>query len=80
MVLVHGTPPFPDYVSGHSTFSGAASRVLAHFFKRNRTRFGVPPSVRYRIGKFLRRYRSALLAVALGVTAETTRMQQTGSA
>jgi hypothetical protein len=26
------TPPFPDYVSGHSTFSGAASRVLAHFF------------------------------------------------
>jgi hypothetical protein len=23
------TPPFPDYVSGHSTFSGAASRVLA---------------------------------------------------
>ncbi len=26
------TPPFPDYVSGHSTFSGAASRVLALFF------------------------------------------------
>jgi hypothetical protein len=34
-----GTPPFPDYVSGHSTFSGAASRVLAHFYKRNRIRF-----------------------------------------
>ncbi len=27
-----------------------------------------PPSATYRIGKFLRRYRSALLAVALGVT------------
>ena len=26
------TPPFPDYVSGHSTFSGAASRVLAMFY------------------------------------------------
>ena len=26
------TPPFPDYVSGHSTFSGAASIVLAMFF------------------------------------------------
>lgn len=26
------TPPFPSYISGHSTFSSAASRVLAHFF------------------------------------------------
>jgi hypothetical protein len=26
------TPPFPSYSSGHSTFSGAASRVLEHFF------------------------------------------------
>ena len=26
------TPPFPDYVSGHSTFSGAASMVLALFY------------------------------------------------
>ena len=26
------TPPFPDYVSGHSTFSGAASVVLAMFY------------------------------------------------
>jgi len=26
------TPPFPDYTSGHSTFSGAASRVLARFY------------------------------------------------
>lgn len=26
------TPPFRDYVSGHSTFSGAASTVLARFY------------------------------------------------
>jgi hypothetical protein len=26
------TPPFPTYVSGHSTFSGAAAAVLADFF------------------------------------------------
>jgi hypothetical protein len=26
------TPPFPDYVSGHSTFSGAAAKVLALFY------------------------------------------------
>jgi membrane-associated phospholipid phosphatase len=26
------TPPFPSYVSGHSTTSGAASTVLAGFF------------------------------------------------
>ena len=26
------TPPFPDYVSGHSTFSGAAATVLSLFY------------------------------------------------
>ena len=26
------TPPFPEYTSGHSTFSGAASKVLAGFY------------------------------------------------
>ena len=26
------TPPFPSYTSGHSTFSGAAAKVLGHFF------------------------------------------------
>src|SRR5437764_11495372 len=26
------TPPFPDYVSGHSTFSGASATVLASFY------------------------------------------------
>lgn len=26
------TPPFPSYSSGHSTFSSASARILAHFF------------------------------------------------
>ena len=26
------TPPFPEYVSGHSTFSAAAAAVLTHYF------------------------------------------------
>ena len=33
------TPPFPDYVSGHSTFSGAASKVLAMFYGTDNVTF-----------------------------------------
>jgi membrane-associated phospholipid phosphatase len=33
------TPPFPDYTSGHSTFSGAASRVLARFYDTDNIAF-----------------------------------------
>jgi membrane-associated phospholipid phosphatase len=33
------TPPFPDYVSGHSTFSGAAAGVLTLFFRTTSLRF-----------------------------------------
>jgi membrane-associated phospholipid phosphatase len=33
------TPPFPDYISGHSTFSGAAAGVLALFFRTPSLRF-----------------------------------------
>jgi len=29
------TPPFPDFVSGHSTFSSIGSRILTDFFKTN---------------------------------------------
>ena len=29
------TPPFPEYTSGHSTFSGAADAVLTSFFGDN---------------------------------------------
>ena len=32
------TPPFPSYVSGHSSTSGAASTVLAAFFPADATR------------------------------------------
>jgi hypothetical protein len=35
------TPPFPEYTSGHSTFSGAAAVVLAWYFGSNRIRFSV---------------------------------------
>lgn len=35
------TPPFPEYTSGHSTFSGAAAVALAYFFHRDRVAFGV---------------------------------------
>ncbi len=33
------TPPFPDYVSGHSTFSAAAARVLALFYGTDQVAF-----------------------------------------
>jgi hypothetical protein len=33
------TPPFPDYVSGHSTFSGAAAQILARFYRTDRIAF-----------------------------------------
>lgn len=33
--LLGGTPAHPEYVSGHSTVSGAAALVLAHFFGDN---------------------------------------------
>jgi membrane-associated phospholipid phosphatase len=35
------TPPFPEYTSGHSTFSGAAATVLALFYRRDRVAFSV---------------------------------------
>ncbi len=35
------TPAFPEYVSGHSTFSGAAAAVLAHAFGSDKIHFTV---------------------------------------
>lgn len=35
------TPPFPEYTSGHSTFSGAAATVLAAFFGTDDIEFSV---------------------------------------
>jgi hypothetical protein len=40
-----GTPPFPDYISGHSTFSGAASRVLAMFYHSDNIAFATGSDV-----------------------------------
>ena len=33
------TPPFPEYTSGHSTFSGAAAEMLSLYFKRDQLPF-----------------------------------------
>lgn len=49
------TPPFPDYVSGHSIFGGAAAEVLANFFGDD-TSFDIPsqdlPGVARSYGSF----------------------------
>jgi len=42
------TPPFPDYVSGHSTFSAAAAQVLRTFHGSDQ--FGITVSVTIRAG------------------------------
>jgi membrane-associated phospholipid phosphatase len=34
-----GTPNFPAYTSGHSTFSSAAAEVLSYFFTSEATQF-----------------------------------------
>jgi PAP2 superfamily/RTX calcium-binding nonapeptide repeat (4 copies) len=39
------TPPFPTYTSGHSTFSGAASTVLASFFGTDNLTFTLDSEV-----------------------------------
>lgn len=50
------TPPHPEYVSGHSGFSGAAASVLGHFFGTDRVRFSVSsdtlPGITRRFGSF----------------------------
>jgi hypothetical protein len=50
------TPPFPEYTSGHSTFSGAAAAVLVQFFGTDHIPFSVGsddlPGVRRSYGSF----------------------------
>ncbi len=50
------TPPFPDYVSGHSTFSAAAATVLALFYGSDAVAFTTGsdflPGVRHSFGSF----------------------------
>jgi hypothetical protein len=52
------TPPFPEYTSGHSTFSGAAAAVLRVFFDRDQCNFVVGsddlPGVTRRYTRFSR--------------------------
>jgi hypothetical protein len=49
------TPPFPDYVSGHSVFGGASAQVLARLFG-NEVSFNIPsqelPGVARQYGSF----------------------------
>jgi hypothetical protein len=53
------TPPFPEYTSGHSTFSAVAATVLAYVLASDRTRFAVGsdnlPGVRRSYSSFKRR-------------------------
>jgi hypothetical protein len=42
------TPPFPTYVSGHSTFSGAAAEVLEFLFPGHKTQNAFGNQVRFR--------------------------------
>ena len=35
------TPPFPEYVSGHSAFSGAAATILTRFFASDEVTFSI---------------------------------------
>lgn len=37
-----GTPNFPDYVSGHSVFAGAATKVLERFYGTDNIKFDIP--------------------------------------
>jgi membrane-associated phospholipid phosphatase len=64
------TPPFPDYTSGHSTFSGAAAAVLSLFYGTPRAPFsttsdGLPGVVRDFRG-FLQAAREAALSRLYG--------------
>ena len=50
------TPNFPDYISGHSVFGGAASQILASFFGNDNISFDIPsqelPGVARRYNSF----------------------------
>ena len=59
-------PPFPDYISGHSTFSGAAAAVLSLFYARIRIPFTATsdglPDVERSFRSFLEAAREAALS------------------
>ena len=39
IVTIIKTPPFPSYISGHSTVSAAAATVLSHYFPENKDKW-----------------------------------------
>ena len=63
-------PPFPDYISGHSTFSGAAAAVLSLFYGTTRISFTTGsdalPGVNRRFRSFLDAAREAALSRLYG--------------
>lgn len=64
-------PPFPDYISGHSTFSGAAAAVLSLFYGTPRIPFsttlgGLPNTERRDFSGFLQAAREAALSRMYG--------------
>jgi len=64
------TPPFPDYVSGHSTFSSAAAAVLAAFYHTDHVMFATQsdalPGVMRRFHAFSAAAREAALSRLYG--------------
>jgi membrane-associated phospholipid phosphatase len=66
------TPPFPEYISGHSTFSGAAATVLSLFYGTPRIRFttgsdALPGVVRKFSGFFEAAYEAAVSRMYGGI-------------
>lgn len=59
------TPPFPDYTSGHSTFSGAASTVLALFYGTDRVAFTTGSDFLPGVFRSFRRFSAAADEAAL---------------
>jgi PAP2 superfamily len=59
------TPPFPDYLSGHSTFSGAAATVLARFFGTDRVVFEAGSDFLPGVTRSFRRFSAAADEAAL---------------
>ena len=64
------TPPFPDYISGHSTFSGAAAAVLSLFYGTPRVPFSTTsdalPNIVREFRGFLQAAREAALSRMYG--------------
>jgi hypothetical protein len=63
------TPPFPDYISGHSTFSGAAAAVLSLFYGTPRVPFSTTDDsgeIERDFGGFLQAAREAALSRMYG--------------